>query len=357
MGNRTLSKSSMGMFATCPRGYYYAYIAGTSKKVDYPRLMGSEVHRFIAHLYAKHKDPSRPFFYRDIKTAHNAWFGTWNRALIANKGRINFPDEEKAQQYGATGWICIRNYWNTSVDRAKPVHIEKRYTVPITRGRRFVGIFDQVRLAPLESVRKYRPELISNGQLIDGYDPFFLVDLKTNRYSYDMTVFKPDATPLELAAYQFSLHEDLQVTAYYWLYWQVFHRLPAGFFWWHLRSGKLFYTYRTASDFNTFLEQVEFMLDGLDSGSFPKSVGSHCGFCDHFEVCAMARVDRPLMVTNGAVSLDEGPFAATVEGDVEIVRSKQLRLKLKVPRRKREPIADDPKPKQGKIIVLPNEDN
>ncbi len=356
MSAGTISKSKMLIYSSCRRAYYYVYIAHEPTKVDYPRLMGSEVHRFTAHLYHEHKDPNQPFFFANITKAHNAWFNSWGRALKANEGSILFPDFEKSQEHAVSGWVCIKNYWDASVNKARPLYIEKRYTVPIMKSYKFVGIFDQIRQAPLESISKYRPELVVDGQLIDGYDPVFIIDLKTNKQSYDLTVFRPEASLLEQAAHQFSLHEDLQVTAYYWLYWKVFHKLPVGFFWWHLRSGKLFYTYRTQNDFSTFLEKAESMLDGLESSSFPKDSGPYCKYCDYFEICGNSRADRPLMVTKAVDTANDAAFEPVISNK-KIEKVIQLAFKFpKIPGiKKEEPVTVERVTTPNKIVTLPAE--
>lgn len=322
----------MGTYMKCPRSYYFSYIQGLEKRTDFDRLMGVAVHKFIADLYRPHKDKSRVFYYTSIEKARSAWFYSWKKALEENREKILFYDKEKEGLYGGAGWVCIQNYWNANFNKPKPVEIEKRITFPYDTKINFIGIFDQIREAPLKTIKRFRPELFTDGVLDSSIDPVFIVDLKTHRTDFDLTKFDAEASLMEQAAYQFELHEDMQVTAYYWLYYQWKKKIPAGFFWYHLRSNKWFYTYRTMKDFEVFKDQVRFVADGISALQFPKIVGSNCKKCDYFAECKANDENRDLIVSRPA-NLDDADFEhVKPEPPVETEKATQLRMKLKVPR-------------------------
>ncbi len=232
-------------------------------------------------------------------------------------------------EYGKIGWFCIKNYWNQNISKPQPWHVEKRIEAQLFPMVTFVGVMDQIRKIDLEKIKDIRPELFVDGKLHDDYDPVVIIDYKTVRESYDPRKFDPDISSLKLAAHQFELHEDLQVTAYYWLYLQYYKKLPVGFYWYHLRDGKAFLTYRTKADFKTFLETMQFVVDGIYAESFPKHVGRHCKRCDYFEACAALRKDRPLMVTEPSDGVDYGGEVRTYP---LVLPAKYKQLRFKFPR-------------------------
>lgn len=303
-----LSQSSLGMYLRCPRSYRYRHVEHVSKRTDYHRLLGATVHQFLAGLYRKHRDPSQPFFFSSLDTARKAWFYTWSKALSDSVGQIRFTDQKTADECGLTGWVCVQKYWTDNLAKPRPLQIERRHTYPVLTGVDFVGIFDQIRAAPIEGIGRFRPEILCGDALSSEYAPEFIVDLKTNRYGYNMSRFRPDASLEEQAAYQFGLHEDLQVTAYYWLYYETYHRLPVGFFWYHLRSGEWFFTYRKKSDFSTFFNQVQYVVDGLNAEQYPKIVTTSCRYCDFSDLCSSNQDERLVRVSQPSKGIEEGSF-------------------------------------------------
>lgn len=329
-----LSKSSLGMYLHCPLSYYFGHIAHLPQRTDYHRLLGTTVHQFIAGLYRRHLDRGRPFFYSDLNKVRAAWFYTWSKAVQDSRGQIRFPDEQTAADCGVTGWVCVKQYWEANESKPTPLYVEKRLEFPVLTGVRFVGVFDQIRAASVDSIRSFRPDLLVGDGLLEGYASVFIIDLKTNWGDFDLAGRKPDASLEEQAAYQFELHQDLQVTAYHWLYYQNFHRLPVGFFWYHLRSGKWFFTYRTLADFDTFLGQVQYVVDGLNAEQFPPVVTASCRYCDYCDACATYQGDRPAQVSQPAVGMEEGSFGQLAL-PVAIPRMVQSKLKLVFARTRR----------------------
>lgn len=322
-----LSKSSGGSYLDCPRSYWFPHILGLPGKTDCPRLMGHTVHQFVAKM---HKSNRNPLYYQNIDNARRAWFWTWKRALEENADTLIVRSNEKSSDYGRDGWFCINNYWKQNIDKPAPLYVEKRYEVPLFPRVTFVGIVDQIRMMPTESIAKIRPELIVNGRLKEGYDPVAIIDLKTGKESYDPRRFDPNISDLALAAHQFELHEDLQVTAYYWLYYQVYKKLPVAFYWYHLRDGKAFMTYRNKNDFGTFLEIMEYIVSGIKDESYPPHFGRHCKRCDFFKECGALNPDRPLMTTEPADGIESG---GEVKVWPRILPVKPRQLKLNFPKR------------------------
>jgi hypothetical protein len=109
----------------------------------------------------------------------------------------------------------------------------------------------------------------------------------------------------------------------------TFKKFPAGFFQYHLRSGKWFYTSRTIEDFKPFMDQVQSICDGLNANDFHEHVTSSCKYCDYFMQCTAAGGDRPLTVSPAVTDVDDvdgGTFQYVIPG-VQVVQPKQMRFK------------------------------
>lgn len=332
-GQIIISNTGLEHYSNCPRSWFYEHCPEIPKRTDYPRLFGTEVHRHIAQFYRPTQEP-RPFFYKDKKSAIYAWFNRWQRALeeAAREEKLILPDEERAKEYGQLGVYCIANYWEANFNLPRPLQVEQYYRVNLGNGIVFVGIFDQVREVSLDWILGHRPEIVENGKLASGYDNKVIIDLKTDYLNYDLRQIKENPSIEEEIRWQYELHEYLQATSFAFLYEKRTGKKPVGFFWYHLRSGKFFFTFREDRDYQTLDGVIDHFLDNLAAQSFPKHIDKHCRFCDYLEPC---REDRYFLVSQpeelgGIVSVPK-----MVPNLVIKAPYRQLRLKLKVPREKR----------------------
>jgi hypothetical protein len=324
-----LSKSSIGLYLKCPKAFFFAYIQKIKSKMDYPRLMGIYVHRFIKEMY---EGITYPLYYRSLDTAKDAWKFRWNKALIKYRPIIRFPDSQQEKEHKKAGWSCIQKYWEQNIEKPRPLEIEKRYEVLLPNGFRFIGVFDQIRKTSIETIKKIRPDLIVDNQLIPGYDPVLIIDYKTGIETWNLAKYNPNATPLEIAAHQFELHDDLQVTAYWWLYQRTHNLMPVGFYWYHLRTGEYFFTYRTEKDYKTFFEVIGQVVSGINAERYPMQVGPDCKSCDFFEVCIASRENRPLLITNPSSEIGENTTRdKVIQPNIVVKKARQLRFKLEIP--------------------------
>lgn len=353
MSRLVLSKTRMGGYLKCPQFYWFNYESGLPKGTDYARLLGVCVHSFIASLYDVRKGSDKRFKYKDIKSARGAWFYRWNVVCDQEKRKLRFTDEKKQKEYGLTGWICIMNYWNQNYSKPDPVYIEERVQFPLDGSISLLGIFDQIRSVDLDFVKRFRPDLIVEGGLKNGHDLAVIVDLKTNKESF---AYLFGSNELDWAAQQFELHEDIQVNMYHWLYWKWKGKMPIGFFWYHLRSKKWVFSYRTIDDFETLYNQVRHIADNLNAESFPKSPGKHCRWCDYFDACGATRPSRPLAFYKGENDvLTDG--TNPVETGIRVIKSAQRRLKLIAQRVKAKKVSEEMDTgDQMRLIELPNND-
>ncbi len=349
--NRTtivVTFSKISAYMTCPRQAFFISQTGLlERRTDYSRLFGTAIHDFIHRdMYAIPKEP-RAFRFKTIRSALGAWHRYWNAVVeesiagfatrSSGKGkkkvtkqvpRLVNPSAEQTEKYMVTGRVCIAQYWKQNVDRARPIQIEEPYSWPLGSGVELRGRFDQVRDIPLEKIARFRPELIRNGVLIPGFAPVVVADLKTDRNSYDLRSFREDPSLEEEVRQQYQLHEGLQATIYTFLYEMRYGVKPVGFAWYHLRSGKIFMTYRDERDYRRMAEVIRHYLENIAAQSFPPNAGKYCEYCDYLEPCRENRehlIARPETMEGLAGELLQIPSRVAIA-------SKQHRLKLKVPR-------------------------
>jgi CRISPR/Cas system-associated exonuclease Cas4 (RecB family) len=322
-----ISKSAMETYMRCPWQWFCYSNPAIPKKTDYPRLCGTEVHRHIDQFYRKIREP-RPFFYKSKKSAIGAWFNRWERALEKEKGRIILPDPKKEKDYGTVGAVCIANYWNGNINLPRPLEIESRYETKLP-GLLIVGVMDQIRAVSLEFAKKKRPDLIINGELKPGYDQRIIVDLKTE---YVDAGFSADASIEQKIRSQFKLHRGLETAFYTYLYEKRHGKKPLGMIWYNVRMGKGFFTYREDRDYEDLFHDINVFLDGVNSQVFPKIKGKHCTYCDYIEVCN-GRAYFKIADPEDIFSIDDQKGLSEIAIPNLTEKSKQLKLKLKIPRK------------------------
>jgi len=323
-----ISKSRIGIFLRCPRSYYYQYVDRQPSRTDYPRLAGVTFHAFVQQLYRPTKEP-RPFFYKTLASARGAYFHAWQRALKENAAKLVRPDSNEADKFFGVGIACLQQYWKDNVGLARPRTVEQRYVAPHPRrsGVLLQGIFDQLRDVPLEWVAAIRPELVTAGQLDPAYDPVVIVDMKTEYQDYDASSFLPNPTSLDQARVQHSLHTDIQPSMYIWLYYQQTGKWPIGFLWYHIRTGKTFFTCRDANAIDEFFGVVDYFLDNLAAGHFPRHADRHCRRCDYLTACA-PNGQLVMALPGGIPTITPTPLQAV---PTPAKRSKPPQLKLPMP--------------------------
>lgn len=321
-----LSFSSISLYMKCPRAYWFRYLAKPKppKRIDLPRLFGGVVHQHVRRIEKRPKEPRR-FYFREMKGAVNQAYMWWGEALEQTDDSLILASDEQITEYNKLLAICISHYWKISEPGPPPLPpVERTYTHVWSPGVTLTGTIDQIRPASVEKIALIRPELVDGGELRDGYDPVWLVDLKTNRRPF--SPYQEKGSEAKWVRLQYELHAYLQPTVYTWLYEQTHGKKPAGFIWWHLRSGKRYYTYREEADYVDLRQVIDHVVANLNAQSFPKHVGALCQFCDYISPCRPGPflISLPEMQTAAPIELVPNPV---IQRDPV-----QLRLKLKVPR-------------------------
>lgn len=343
-----LSVTSLKIYLSCGRKYFFYKHPDVPKHTDYPRLCGATVHSHIQALYRATKTP-RPFFYLTEQSAIGAWFNRWQRAVeqAVARGQLVRRDRDLDEEFGKIGAICVVNYWKANSERARPLLVEGRLEHHFNPVLSLVGVIDQARTVPLSYTQAHRPELVSEGQLHPDYAPVLIVDLKTHRFGYDTAALK-NPTEYEKMRRQYNLHEDLQATAYTFLYQQITGKKPIGFIWYHLRSGATFFTYREESDFLNLFLVIDHVVANLQAESYPKnSTDENCRNCDYVPECWEKKI-FPISAAEQVAGEYIG--AEFVPNLIETDPNRQKRMNLKIPRIKL------PKPEEidSRIPVLRN---
>ena len=335
MGKRkrliSVSLSKLQDYNYCPREYYLSRHPGLKKRTSYPKLFGIAMHSFVRRLHNPTKTP-RPFYFQNLNSAIRAWCNYWERTLKEKNEQLVDIDEDKAKSYKETGIFCLIKYWQDNEGLPHPLETESFYEAILEGCIHLTGKLDQVRSVSLEWVANHRPQIIKNGKLAKEYDSVIIVDLKTDRLDFDPNRFEKFPSLEKILADQYELHEGLQPTAYTFLYEWKTGKKPIGFLWYHLRSGKFFFTYREKKDYQTLNYNIHYFLDNLNAQLFPKNISKRCKFCDYVRPC---REDRYLFISYPEKIEDTSSDLDFVPNVIKKDPNRQLSLNLKIPREKR----------------------
>jgi len=359
-----ISKSSLELFIMCPKKWFFQYLTNLPKKISYPLLFGKEMHSFINYeLLREVKD--RNFFFKTFYSAVRGWCRRWNDANRDPKNikSLFYQNQAMQKDYLKTGIGCVKNYWQANEHLPRPLEIEKYYCFlyPYSAGIDLIGVFDQVRVVSMEWISGHRPDLIIDGKLDPRYAPVVIFDIKTDKGSYDSSLNgyeellklnqakyglvsqedfeKAKKELIHLIGKQHKLHEDIQATMYTWLYEMKHGKKPIGFYWYNIRWGKGFFTYRNDSDYQTMFEMIQYMVDNLNARSFPKVPNSHCLFCSFVEACRgggkliYSGVERSLPGQLDGIGENKDPLQLYAHEEGK--KPKQLCFKFKVERVKK----------------------
>ncbi len=145
--------------------------------------------------------------------------------------------------------------------------------------------------AAQEGSRKVR-----RGKLAPGHVLAVVLDPVRHQWRFDVRQqYRDPDQPLtndDWIQYQFPLHHDRQPLLYAWLYaQQPDHdgRLPVAFGWYHLRTGKVFWTYPRREEFPEMEAELAYVARNLAAAEgptdFPKHTGLHCRACEYRIAC------------------------------------------------------------------------
>jgi CRISPR/Cas system-associated exonuclease Cas4 (RecB family) len=195
---RVFSESMINRYIQCPKWCYHTFVIGPRKKLKtevIEQTVGKEVHKFTYGLRVKRGRGKniRKFHYFSLDKAKGAWHITWNKAVEKSRANILNYSKENDDKNRWLGIRCIENYWNQNFNRPDPISRELEHSIILFNNPSYIfkGVIDELRTVDIETIKKYRPEIVVNGVLVDSYDPVVVVDLKTSYYDYELGAVKP----------------------------------------------------------------------------------------------------------------------------------------------------------------------
>lgn len=218
----------------CPYAAFLRYEAALRGPTTPHLALGSALH---STLEIGHKENDF-----DLKNWSKVFKSEYNRIITDEDVFVSYPQLKKLE---AEGLQMLERYI-VQIDSGQitktNLELEKEFRIPIA-GTFLVGRIDKIE-TDSESVIDYK----SGGT-------------------------KPDA---------WFLRHDLQLTAYYWAYFETYGQYPKKLIWHHLRTGELIQTERTPDD----VEQLKAMINnavvmntmGMRHRIFHDRV---CGWCDY----------------------------------------------------------------------------
>jgi len=100
---------------------------------------------------------------------------------------------------------------------------------------------------------------------------WYITDYKTNKYS-------PETD-------SFTLHRNIQFSLYSHAFRQIFGEKEAAILFYHLRSGKVFKTFRNQKDYDYLKRILDEVSEGITKNKFVPFYGFHCNMCDKKSAC------------------------------------------------------------------------
>ena len=317
---KKVSVSELALFDRCRRAWYLKKVLKIKRSTFLPLIIGGAVHDFIAYRLHRKTSSQREFFYKTLESTLKAFTRYWLVDV--------WPKYESQFNENLKWWAlneakrCIVNYWNTARGKGVPIHIEKRYSIPVPdTGCTFVGVIDQIR--PTSTQWAEQNGLDSPGHV--------LIDLKTGKPKFWSE--SEHATSQDQERIQTSLLNDIQPTMYYFLDEKVSGRYPDIFVYWFLGGDnpRIVTTTRDETDIGGLFDAIKVFLQGINGMSvndYPKTPNTYgCGFCEFWESCWQDR-ERPEV----AIPFDVADtYRPTGNHELPIVNTnspKQLRMRF-----------------------------
>lgn len=236
------SVSALKSIGTCGKQWLYRYhTPSIDAEVTPPLAFGSAVHKCIERIHKEDKfDPQD-------------WQEMWSDEWYEHSKVVNWNAYRKSQ-FDKLGPQMLAQYIKnqpegTLIDSEYGFGSEHRGQDLYSIGtHRIKGVIDQIWRRP-------------DGRLL-------IVDLKTSKQ-------KPD---------HLMLRADPQFTLYWHAAREKFGEEPL-MAWYHLRTGELIYTKRTANDLLIAKEMLEEAKVKVTSKMFARNINYHCNFCPYMTAC------------------------------------------------------------------------
>jgi CRISPR/Cas system-associated exonuclease Cas4 (RecB family) len=246
-------------------------------------LCGKAVHEFIVNMIRKRPE-GRKFYYKTLDSALGGWIYKWRSTLLQKGAFLLEPNKSEEWKFKAIGSTCISNYWAANISKPDPLKLEDRKRINLFAGMDLVAVADQIRAVNPDVIARYRPDLMSGGQLHPDYNPEVIIDLKTTLTDFDK---KQETSDLAKAGSQHHLASSIQATAYTRAYRQFNGKWPIGFFFYMLYRNQFFFVSADDDEKQVELDNhVHHLLRNLKDESFPKASDPiKCRYCGYLKEC------------------------------------------------------------------------
>lgn len=197
-----ISYSFLSSF-TCPYQAFLRYEGKIRVKPTPWLARGNALHYALEVAHSKGRF--------DVKHATHLFTSEFNRIVEEEEVAIGYPQLKKMESEGIEMVIKYANKIDSGAIPAFPLVVEEEFSIPIA-GTLLVGRIDKI-------------DVIEDDE-------------------YEVTDFKSGAT----APSDWSLRNNLQLTAYYWATKHIFGKYPKYVSWHHLKTGEIFRSTRTIED-------------------------------------------------------------------------------------------------------------
>lgn len=251
----TLSNSKVAMLSRCPRQFHYRYILGYKIPPNAFRNFGGAYHRTMEANFTHKMDSGEDMPIEQVK---DIFTDEWK--ISSDELEWQY-EEEREENFSNKGVDLVGSYIETVAPYRYPTHVEYEFSVSLPEiDLPFVGLID----------------LITKNQTPAG-DAEFMVDHKTATRRWN----------------KYRAHDELQPTAYYLAFEELFEEPPAGFLYDIApRTGKpeiqTVPTSRGEIEKAEYLGRLRSVQETVSKDNYPKTTPSNwycsekwCGYYGH----------------------------------------------------------------------------
>ncbi len=277
-----LSATKITTYKGCSLAYFLKYVKHEKVPLNVRMVFGKTIHYMLEQFYKKNFQSSESF----SKYWNYYWTGTIAGDFVKGKQK----EYLKIRDYKLKDDFVLRI--GSHIDLGlEPVGVFFGY---MHLGREILQRFykrhiiekdinNSERQIPIDieksfGVKRDEPFEI-NGHLIRGV--FDRID-KTLKGHY-VTDYKTDKHSPGLDS--FILHRHPQFTLYSYAFRKLFGRMERAILYYHLRTGKIFKTYRSEKDYDYLKKLLDEVAEGITKDNFVPFYGFHCNFCDYKVAC------------------------------------------------------------------------